>query len=65
MKHFILLAISFAILFHAVSLRLEFGDAGWWAVATIPTLGYIIFSLSDIRKYIHSYETTKRRRNTK
>lgn len=49
MKHFILLAISFAILFHAVSLRLEFGDAGWWAVATIPTLGYFIFSLSDIR----------------
>jgi hypothetical protein len=62
MKHFILLAISFAILVHAVSLRLEFGDAGWWAVAIIPSLGYLLFSLSDIWNHIDKYKPMKRRR---
>lgn len=59
MKHIFFSVVSAFVILYSGYLRIEYGSADWWALATIPACFYFIFAISFV---IDSYAKRKWRR---
>jgi hypothetical protein len=48
----LLVLVSMLVLGYAIHLRIDYGTAGVWALATVPAMLYLLWFVTGIDKYI-------------